>query len=312
MDLPLEVIRFSPRLDELLLPGAALHRLACGFLWAEGPLWLAEEAALLFSDIPADALYRWSPTQGVTIFRKPSRYANGNARDAHGNLLTCEHGTRSVTRTSSSGKRETLAWQMGGKRLNSPNDLAMRSDGWLYFTDPDYGFSDRMGSTGERELEVQGVYRIPPGGGESQMVASDFCAPNGLAFSPDERRLYVNDSDHMHVRVFSVLPEGALAGGEVFAVLDSQYGDGWPDGMKTDALGNVYVTGPAGIWIFNPQGEALGILRTPETATNMAWGGESLRELFITTARLDYQASCLYRLMLAVGGCSAAPRTGLD
>jgi sugar lactone lactonase YvrE len=248
--------------------------LAGGFKWAEGPLWLAEEEALLFSDISGDTIYKWGRINDISVYRQPSNYANGNSIDLSGRLITCEHASRRVSRTEVDGSIVTLAFHYENRRLNSPNDVIVRSDGSIYFTDPPYGYTEHMGTNGQRELDIQGVFRISPVDFAITLEVSDFQTPNGLAFSPDERSLYVTDTDLMHIRVFEVQPDGSLANSRIFAELDSKMGPGWPDGLKTDNRGNIYVTGPSGIWIFDSMGSLLGILNMPETATNLNWGGE--------------------------------------
>jgi gluconolactonase len=287
-------------LDDILPSDASLRRLAGGFKWAEGPLWLPREETLLFSDIPANTIYQWDQGRGVTVYRKPSSGANGNTLDLKGRLITCEHESRRVSRTEADGQVVTLASHYDNKRFNSPNDVVVRSDGSVYFTDPLYGLV-HSGTLGQRELDCQGVYRISPKNKAVTLEVDYFKTPNGLAFSPDEQYLYVNDSDLMLIRVFNVGADGSLTNGRTYAELDPKWGPGGPDGMKTDREGNIYTTGPSGIWIFDSTANLVGILTMPESTTNMNWGGVDRRELFITTAT-GSRGSCLYQLELAIPG----------
>ena len=251
------------------------QRLAGGFQFTEGPVW-HPEGYLLFSDIPGNRIIRWLPEGRVETFREPSGNANGLTFDRQGRLIACEHGNRRVSRTEADGSVVTLADRFQGKRLNSPNDVAVRSDGSIYFTDPPYGIRLE-----ERELPFHGVYRLAPDGALSLLV-DDFDRPNGLAFSPDERTLYIDDTARRHVRAFDVQPDGSLANGRVFAELFSDE-PGGPDGMKVDVEGNLYVTAGGGIWLFSPSGRHVGTLPVPEPPpANCAFGGPDRRTLFIT------------------------------
>ena len=299
---PLPISHRSRGLDQIIPSDPLLERLAGGFKWAEGPLWLLNKQCLIFSDISGNTIYQWEDHRGLTLFRRPSSYANGNSLDLQNRLVTCEHAARRVSRTDSDGRVITLASHYEDKRLNSPNDVVVRSDGTIYFTDPPYGFSDKMGGRGRRELDFQGVYRLSSPEHSLILEVSDFQSPNGLAFSPDECCLYVADSDRMHIRVFDVQRDGSLTNSRIFVELDPKIGPGWPDGIKTDTACNVYVTGPSGIWIFDSKGELLGILEMPETATNMNWGGVNRNEFYITTATEAFRGSFLYRLKLNARG----------
>lgn len=272
-------------------------------MWAEGPLWLPRQEALLFSDIPANTIYMWEQHSGVTVYRKPSSGANGNTLDSKGRLITCEHTSRRVSRTESESRIITLASHYEGKRLNSPNDVVVRTDGSIYFTDPLYGI-EHSGGLRQRELDFQGVFRISPIDHELSLEVDYFKTPNGLAFSPDERYLFVNDSEPLLIKVFEVQSDGSLTNGRDFAKLDPKFGPGGPDGIKTDSEGNIYSTGPSGIWIFDMMGNLLGILSMPETTTNLNWGGVDKRELYITTATGTSQGSFIYRLKLSIPGHS--------
>jgi gluconolactonase len=254
-----------------------LARVATGFRFTEGPVWVSPGHYLLFSDIPASTIFKLSPDGHVSVFRKPSGHANGLTIDQAGRLVACEHGNRRVTRTDSNGVETVLADTFKGKKLNSPNDVVVKTDGSIYFTDPPYGIKPH-----QQEQTIQGVYKISPHSHEIVVVASDFEKPNGLAFSPDEKTLYIDDSStRRHIRVFDVLSNGSLTNGRVFLTMNSQE-KGNPDGMKVDLKGNLYCTGPGGVWVLNPQGHHLGTIVTPEKPSNCAWGDSDFRTLYIT------------------------------
>jgi gluconolactonase len=291
-------------LDGLVDPGAELELLADGFGFTEGPVWSPAESCLLFSDIPGDSRYRWSEGDGVEVDLVGTNKANGLAFDREGRLLACEHATSMVVRYHD-GERTVVASHHEGRELNSPNDIVVDSRGAVYFTDPPYGRGDTPhGVARPRELGYQGVFRLDPGSREPVLLTDDFAKPNGLCFSLDERLLYVDDSERMHVRRFSVEADGSLAGGEVLFTQDGDPATGFPDGLKLDALGNLWGCGPGGIWIVDPGGVKLGAVTVPEVAANLAWGGEDGRWLFITAS------GGLYRLATLVEGAhSTAART---
>lgn len=275
---------YDPRCRALAIGNAKLEKLFSGTRWAEGPVWFADMRCLYFSDIPNDRILRWVEGGEVTVFRSPSRFANGHTRDPRGRLVSCEHGSRSVTRTEVDGSITTLADRFRGKRLNSPNDVVVSSDGAVWFTDPPYGIlADYEGGRAEPEQDGCHVYRIDPAGGGVSRVADDFDKPNGLAFSPDESVLYVADSGASHseggprhVRRFRV-SGGGLSGGEVFATASS----GVPDGLRTDAAGNVWIACGDGVLVCAADGTVLGKLRVPEPVANLTFGGERRNRLFI-------------------------------
>lgn len=278
---------FEKEMERLISPHASLGRLASGFQFTEGPVWNEKERSLYFSDIPADTIFRYNENTGVEVYRKPSHYANGLTFDIQGRLVACEHQTRCITRTSESGI-EVIADQYQGKRLNSPNDLVIARDGSIFFTDPLYGLREGLGGPGEQELDFQGLYRVPVGASEPVLLVDDFEAPNGLAFSPDEGRLYVDDTVRRHIRVFEVGEDYSLTGGEVLVEIKGE-GEGKPDGMKVDVEGHIYCTGPQGIWVCTEQGDVIGRIRVPEKTSNLAWGGEGNQTLFITASTSIYQ-----------------------
>ena len=282
------------RFAELLVPGAKLEKLYGGMGWAEGPVWFADTQTLLFSDIPNDRMLQWCEGFGVREFRRPSNFANGHTRDRQGRLVSCEHQTRRVTRTEPDGTITVLAEAYLGKRLNSPNDVVVRSDGTIWFTDPTYGISSEdEGGVSAQEQAGRYVFRLDPASGELAVAIDDFVQPNGLAFSPDETRLYVADSDDdRHIRVFDVAADGSCSGGAVFAVIDN----GFPDGFRFDAAGNLWTSAGDGIHCFAPDGVLLGKIAVPETVANLTFGGPARDRLFITAT------TALYAIPIAQSG----------
>ena len=262
----------------------AIHRIARGFRFTEGPTWFAQGPYLLFSDIPANRIVKLAPNEQVSTFRYPSGHANGLTHDLQGRLIACEHGTRQVTRTERDGSITTLAHTYRSRKLNSPNDVVVKSDGSIYFTDPPYGIELH-----QQEQPIQGVYRLSPDGTQLTVVAVDFEKPNGLAFSPDETKLYIDDSSpRRHIRVFDVRPDGTLANGRVFHAMNI-HKPGSPDGMKVDTEGRVFCTGPGGVWVIDPTGTHLGTIVVPEQPANCAWGSDDLRSLYITARTSVYR-----------------------
>ncbi len=224
----------------------------------------------------------------MATFRKPSNKANGNTYDRLGRMLTCEHATSRVVRTDAGGATTVLATHYRGRELNSPNDIVVKRDGFIYFTDPTYGRMPVYGLPREPELDFRGVYRLAEDGSALSLLADDFAQPNGLCFSRDERRLYVNDTERGHIRVFTVKDDGSLAAGRVFATLAGT-GAGAPDGMKVDRDDNVYCCGPGGVHVLSPDGQALGVIRTPEVVANFAWGDPDMLSLFLTASTSLYR-----------------------
>ena len=276
----------SEGLKKIFAEDAQLETIASDCIFTEGTLWHHTENYLLFSDMPGDKMRKWTPAGGVEIFRAPCGKSNGLTFDKQGRLLACEHANRRVSRTSLDGSIEALATQYQGKSLNSPNDIVVKSDGSIYFTDPTYGLSKEYGVEGEQELAFQGVYRIDPSG-ELTLLADDFGQPNGLCFSKDESVLYVNDTPGMHVRRFTVKDDGTLSGGEVVCEVTGT-GAG-PDGLKIDTEENLYTTGPGGMWIFNPQFELLGVYPVPGYTANFNWGGADLKTFYICATDKVYR-----------------------
>lgn len=276
----------DPRFEKLVFGNVKVEKLWTGCRWAEGPAWFAAGRYLVWSDIPNDRMLRWDETDGsVSVFRQPALNTNGHTVDLQGRLVSCEHRGRCVSRTEHDGTRSVLASHFEGKRLNSPNDVVVRSDGTIWFTDPSYGIdSDYEGDASPNEQGAQRVYRLDPAGGALGVVASDFVQPNGLAFSPDESLLYIVDTGatHVaggphHVRRFRVNADGTLAGGEVFATC----GAGLYDGLRVDVKGHLWLSAGDGVHCHAPDGTLLGKIRIPETVANVCFGGAKLNRLFI-------------------------------
>jgi gluconolactonase len=280
-DETIEILHDSFR--EILLPDTRVTCIAEGFKFTEGPAWRADEGCLLFSDIPGDTIYSWREGKGHQVWRQPSRNANGNTIDREGRLVTCEHGSRTLTRTEPDGSVTTLAETYAGKKLNSPNDVVVQRDGTIWFTDPPYGIKPD-----QSEQDANYVFRLDPGSEELVPVAGDFSRPNGLCFSPDETLLYIADSDTSlnHIRVFRVQPDKTLEGGEIFAVIEP----GVPDGIRVDCDGRLYSTAGDGVQVFAPDGALLGKLHTSETSANCTFGGPENRTLFFTATTRIWMA----------------------
>lgn len=290
-----EVVREDPAFDDLIPRDARIEVLASGFEWAEGPIWISDGDHLLFSDIPNNSIFKWSEAEGLSLWMKPSGYtgvvdygaepgSNGLTLDASGRLVLCEHGDRRVSLLTRGGGKFTLADRYQGRRLNSPNDVVMKSDGSFYFTDPPYGLPNRWDDP-LRELDFCGVYRRSTGG-ELTLLHSELSRPNGLAFSPDERTLYVanSDPDRAIWKSFPVLDDGTLGEGVVFADVTDLAGalPGLPDGMKVDGHGNLFATAPGGVHVYRPDGVLLGRIDPGVATANCAWGNDG-RTLYLAS-----------------------------
>jgi gluconolactonase len=284
------VIVDSPEFAELVEPSATMTEIGSGYEFSEGPAWDTRDQALVFSDIPGDTRWRWTPATAMTRVAWPTFKANGMAFDRDGSLIVCEQVTSTVSRIHRDGRRDLLAFHHGGVYLNSPNDVVVRaSDGSIYFTDPDYGrWNDWIGCKRELVRDAKAVYRIPPGGGDTELVVDpgEFDQPNGLCFSPDESLLYVNDSPRGEVKVYDVAADGSLSNCRLLLGQIGQgvMSEGNVDGMECDALGNVWTSGPGGVWVITPDGRRIGRLETPEVCGSLAWGGPDLTTLFLTTS----------------------------
>ena len=274
----------TPHFGKLFPNGVRIKQIATGFHFTEGPIWFREGNFLLFSDIPANQILHLTMDGKVRVFRQPSGNSNGLTRDRQGRLIACEHSNRRVTRTENNGSLTVLVDSFQGNRLNSPNDVVVKRDGSIYFTDPPYGIQPT-----QQEQPIQGVYRLSPDGRDLKVVAHDFDRPNGLAFSQDERKLYVADSSsRRHIRVFDVRADGTLGTGQLFYDMNIDE-PGVPDGMKVDERGYLFCTGPGGIWVFDPGGRHLGSVLIPELPANCAWGDKDFRSLYVTARTSVYK-----------------------
>ena len=299
------VTRVDPALDAIVPKDAAIEKLAGGFSFVEGPLWRPTNV-LWFSDVVGNVVRQWSPDGKVIEILNPGGYdghslpaggfigPNGSTADKDGAVLLCQHGNRRIVRIDKDRKVTTLVDKFEGKRFNSPNDLVFRTDGTLFFTDPPYGLP-KDDSDPTKELKFNGVFKLA--NGKLQAIVKDLTRPNGIALSPDEKTLYVSNSDEKHKvwMRYDLASDGTASNGRVFADVTAETEGGLPDGMKVDSQGNVYGSGPGGIWIFSPEGKHLGTIKLPETPANCAWG-DDWKSLYITAQ------TGLYRIKLAVAG----------
>jgi len=288
----------DPAFGRFVLGNAPVKQLATGFDWVEGPVWFGDANCLLFSDIPNNRIMRWSPDDGISTYRAPSDYSNGHTRDRQGRLISCEHGTRRVTRTEWDGSITVIADQFDGKPLNSPNDVVVKSDGTIWFSDPHYGImTDYEGYKSEQENPCV-VYKTDPITGEMQAAVTDMNCPNGLAFSPDESQLYVADTGRMfsddaqHLRVYDVDPQGHVNNGRHFHTIDS----GCSDGFRIDIHGNLWSSAADGVHCISSSGELMGKIFVPELVSNICFGGRAKHQLYITAT------TSIYRITLATNG----------
>jgi gluconolactonase len=278
----------KPELSDLIDPDAELTLLGSGYQFTEGPVWNPREGCLYFSDIPGDTRWRWSEGVGMELVAEPTFKGNGMAYDVDGSLLVCEQVSSCLVRIRTDGRRELVAYYYDDNYLNSPNDVVVRSDGSIYFTDPDYGrWNDWIGCKRELVRDFKGVYRIPPGGGDPQLAvaAGEFDQPNGLCFSPDETLLYVNDSPRAEIKVYDVAADGTLSNCRMYrdGIGEGTMEEGNLDGMECDEHGNIWTSGPGGVWIIDPRGERIGTIKTPEICGSVVFGGPDQSTLFLTT-----------------------------
>jgi gluconolactonase len=282
-------IKDEAEFKKLVPASAKVEKLAGSLGFLEGPVWTpADGGFLIFSDIPADEQKKWTAREGVTTFRKPSHNSNGNILDGQGRLITCEHSGRRVSLTEKDGTVKTVADKFDGKKLSSPNDAVVKSDGTIWFTDPPYGIKAE-----EREQVANHVFRYDPARQSLKPVASDFDRPNGLCFSPDEKKLYIADSSQLrHIRVFDVQSDGTLANGKIFCKIDK----GGPDGIRCDADGRIWSSAGDGVHIFAPDGHLIGKILVPEAPANLCFGGKDGQTLFITAR------TSLYSIPVSVKG----------
>ncbi len=285
----------DPVFGTYFLGNAPVKQLATGFDWVEGPVWFGDGGYLLFSDIPNNRIMRWTPGEGISIYREPSNYSNGHTRDRQGRLVSCEHGERRVSRTEHDGSISVVADSYDGKRLNSPNDVIVKSDGSIWFTDPHYGImTDYEGYRSEQELPCN-VYRVDPDIGKIDAVVTDMACPNGLAFSQDETILYVADTGRMHdpdadrhIRVYNVSSDGkSVSGGQKFYTIDP----GCSDGFRLDTDGNIWSSAADGVHCISPEGKLLGKILVPELVSNLCFGGRAKHELYITATTSIYRVT---------------------
>jgi gluconolactonase len=310
----IEVVRKDPAMDAIVGPNPKIFKLAEGFLFTEGPVWVPGPQSggyLLFSDPNANTIYQYAPDQGLSVFRHPSGYSgadiaeykqpgsNGLALDAQGRLTINEHGNRRVTRIEKDGSVRVLADRYESKRLNSPNDLVYRSDGTLYFTDPPFGLP-RFFDDPRKELSFSGVYSLS--NGKLRLLSKELSGPNGIAFSPDEKYLFVGNWDEKKkvVMRYEAMPDGTVTNGEVFFDMTSAPGEDAIDGIKVDQAGNLYVSGPGGLWVISPDGKHLGTINAPRHIHNMAWGDSDGKTLYLCAR------SGLYRMRLGIAGTRPA------
>jgi len=302
------ILKLDPGLDNIVPESAKVEKAAGGFAFTEGPVW-SHNGYLLFSDIPNNVVNKLASDGKVSVFVRKSGYSgndalplpkpfnlevpaigpymtgsNGLTLDKAGDLILCEHGNRQVERIGKDGKRTVVADKYEGKRLNSPNDVVVKSDGAIYFTDPPFGLEATHATS---ELPFAGVYRVK--GGTIEAVIKDLAGPNGIAFSPDEKYLYVDNSNVKTYMRYEVKADGTVTNGKLFYDMSKAPGDGVPDGMKVDTQGNIYGTGPGGVWIMTPEGKVLGRIKLPEVPANLAWGGSDYKTLYLTARRSVYE-----------------------
>lgn len=280
---------FDERFFDVVDVKQDLVTVCSGFTFIEGSIWNDVTGCLTFNDIPESRTYRLEQGKTVRLLREDTHKANGNAYDMDDNIIVCEHVRSCISRTNDQGENlEVLVSHYGDKELNSPNDVVVRSDGVIFFTDPRFGRNpSRVGLERPQELDFQGVFSFDPGTGELKLLADDFENPNGLCFSPDEAFLYVNDSPKKHIRKFRVEADGTLSGGAVWAETTGE-GAGLPDGMKTDSRENVYCCAQGGIHIFNKNADYLGIIKVPEQTGNCAFGGPDMDILYLAASTTLY------------------------
>lgn len=301
--LPAWIESHDPRFDQLVLFNAELELLADGFRWVEGPVWFGDHNCLLFSDIPNNRIMRWSPKHGVSVFREPSDYANGQTRDLQGRLISCHHASRCITRLEPDGTVTTLAHQAHGKRLNAPNDVVVKRDGSIWFSDPLYGLLNDYEGGRQPSEQPPALYRLDPNTGAIEAMASDFDGPNGLAFSPDERKLYVAESGapgvaepRQYIRVFDVAADGlSLSGGEIFQKITP----GWADGFRVDEHGNIWCGAADGVHCIAPDGTLIGKVLVPKRVSNLCFGDRFHSRLFLCAS------TALYALFTNTRGAQA-------
>ena len=283
--------------ERIVAEGAVLERIAHGLVFTEGPVWDARQGALIWTDIRGDKILRWAPGKGQTTILEPTGKANGLTLDAQNRIVVAGWGARTVWRWEPDGTHTVLASKYQGKKLNPPNDIVVKSDGSIWWTDPDGGLyiPGMCGEDVQKYLDFAGVYRVNPDGSGITLVTDQVEGPNGLCFSPDESLLYVNDTPRRNIQVYDVQRDGSLTNGRIFYT-DTGTEPGVPDGMKVDVQGNVYCTGSAGIHVIDPGGKLLGRIKVPEHVANMAWGDADFRTMYIVARE------AVYRVRLGIPG----------
>jgi gluconolactonase len=301
-----QVLKVDPLLDTIIPADYRIEKLAEGMVFTEGPVWVPQGGYLLFSDVRGNAMYKWAPGEGTTDLLKPVYEgdqegltgSNGLTLDSKGNLVICEHGNRRISRMTlpKGGERKVVVDNFEGKKLNSPNDLAYKSDGWLYFTDPPYGLP-QQDEDAAKELDFNGIFRLSPDEKTLEVLVRSQTRPNGLAFSSDEKTLYVSNSDPEKKQwiAYGLKADGTLENARVLHDVTSETAEGLPDGLKVDKRGNLFCTGPGGVWIFSPDGKHLGTIQPEEVPANVAWGDDG--KVLYMTARTG-----LYRIALTTEG----------
>ena len=293
---------FTAGFDRIVSDQATVELVAGGFIFTEGPVWNGRDGYLVFTDIIGDAIHKWEPGKGISVLISPSGKADGMTYDREGRLVVAGWGNRTVWRVEHDDSANTLVSHYRGEKLNTPNDIVVKSDGRIYFTDPSGGLVN-VGMHGEdvqKYLDYEGVYRLDPDDGTMTLLIDDMEGPNGLCFSPDESLLYVNDSRRRLIQVWDVQPDGTLSNGRLFAeVVGDDLGN--PDGMKVDVEGNVYCTGPGGVWVIDPCGKPLGRIRTPEQCANFVFGGSDLKTIYFTAR------TSVYRMRVNIPGIPTYP-----
>ncbi|MFC1988808.1 SMP-30/gluconolactonase/LRE family protein [Chloroflexota bacterium] len=300
----------SPSFKRIAQERTIWDRIAYGGVFTEGPVWHSHKGYLVWVDIIGDTIWKWVPGEGASILLRPSSKANGTTYDRQGRLVVAGWSSRTIWRIEHDGSIVTLASHYKGKKLGTPNDIVVKSDGAIYFTDGSGGLTrpghESRGADLQRYLDFNGIYRIDPEDGTLTLLVNDFENPNGLTFSPDESALYINDSMRRHIRVFDVNPDGTISNGRLFTDVTGDDYPGSPDGMKVDVEGNVYCTGPGGIHVFDTQANYLGRIRTPEQAQNFCWGDKDWKSLYITAR------GSVYRTRLKIPGVPVAIVEGLS
>ena len=294
---------FAPGFRDIVPEQAALETVSSGYTFTEGPVWNGRDGYLVWTEIIGDTIYKYVPGEGTTIFMRPSGKADGMTHDLEGRLVIAGWSSRTVWRIEHDGSTTILASHYNGTKLNTPNDIVVKSDASIWFTDPTNGIRNIGMECDDiqKYIDYEAVYRLDPADGSLTLLLDDFVNPNGLCFSPDESLLYVNDTPRLHIRVFDVEPNGTVSNGRLFTQM-TEDAPGAPDGMKVDVEGNVYCTGPGGVWVMDPQGNPLGRILIPEHCANMVFGDADLKTMYFTAR------GTVYRMRLQVPGIPTFPR----